>query len=132
MPVGTPDMSTQSTAAGGKMHPVDLYQTSSAPAAQPCAATGEITPVSSARTAALTLAHPMVPATKPFGEGGLAGEKKMSPLAIMGTKHNLLFARDHTVAQANDHVALWSASCLQTDDIPKAALGGRGATFSKL
>jgi len=62
--------------------------------------------------------------------GALVASK--SPLAIVGTKHNLLFARDHTVAQANDHVALWSASCLQTDDIPKAALGRRGATFSKL
>ena len=61
--------------------------------------------------------------------GALVASK--SPLAIMGTKHNLLFARDHTVAQANNHVALWSASCLQTEDIPKA-VAGRAATFSKL
>ena len=56
-----------------------------------------------------------------------------SPLAVAGTKHNLLFARDHTVAEANGHVALWSASCLQTRDIAVAvAGGGRSMAFSKL
>lgn len=54
-----------------------------------------------------------------------------SPLAVAGTKHNLLYARDHSVAEANSHVALWSASCLQTEDIA-VAVAGRGATFSKL
>jgi len=54
-----------------------------------------------------------------------------SPLAVIGTKHNLLYARDHTVAEANSHVALWNASCLQTEDIAKA-VAGRGAKFSKL
>lgn len=55
-----------------------------------------------------------------------------SPVAIVGTKHNLLFARDHTVAEANRQVALWNASCLQTADIAAAAMQGRAATFSKL
>jgi len=55
-----------------------------------------------------------------------------SPLAIAGTKHNLLFSRDHTVAEANAHVALWSASCLQTEDVALAVAGGRGTAFSKL
>ena len=57
---------------------------------------------------------------------------RKSPLAVAGTKHNLLFARDHTVAQANAHVALWSASCLQADDVGVAAAGGEGGLFSKL
>ena len=55
-----------------------------------------------------------------------------SPVAIVGTKHNLLFARDHTVAEANRQVALWNAACLQTEDVAAAAMQGRAATFSKL
>ena len=58
-----------------------------------------------------------------------------SPVAIVGTKNNLLWARDHTVADANERVAVWNAACLQTDDIVAsigASRGGVPATFSKL
>ena len=58
-----------------------------------------------------------------------------SPVAIVGTKNNLLYARDHTVADANERVAVWNAACLQTDDLVAsvgASRGGVPATFSKL
>ena len=44
-----------------------------------------------------------------------------SPLAIAGTKANLLFARDHGVAEANRYTALWNAAGLQSDDLGEAA-----------
>ena len=58
-----------------------------------------------------------------------------SPVAIRGTKHNLLFARDHTVAQSNEQVALWNAACLQTQDLGEAFASGsakRPGVFAKL
>lgn len=58
-----------------------------------------------------------------------------SPVAIVGTKANLLYARDHTVAESLDRVALWNAACLQTADIPVAASAmatGSAPVFSKL
>ena len=59
-----------------------------------------------------------------------------SPLAIVGTKHHLLYARDHSVAQALDYHALWNAALMQTDDVPQAMAQARkprpGAVFAKL
>lgn len=43
-----------------------------------------------------------------------------SPLAIAGTKANLLYARDHTVRDGLDYVAQWNASALQSEDVIKA------------
>ncbi|CAM9931057.1 unnamed protein product [Ectocarpus sp. 8 AP-2014] len=43
-----------------------------------------------------------------------------SPVAMQGSKINLNYARDHTVAQALQHQALWSSVMLQTGDIPAA------------
>ncbi len=66
-----------------------------------------------------------------------------SPVAVTGTKHNLLFSRDHSVQEGLDHVvcfflffnfavrksasisgcvlqALWNASALQSPDISLA------------
>ena len=86
-----PLMSTQRTAAGGKMLFVALYHMRSAPAAAPWAATGDtlLMPLNSDKTAADRLEQPMVPETKPLGLGGVAGEKKMMPLAIMGGTKSL-------------------------------------------
>jgi enoyl-CoA hydratase/carnithine racemase len=58
-----------------------------------------------------------------------------SPLAVTGTKANLLYARDHTVAEGLDYVALWNASALQSDDMPSAAMAfmaKQTPTFAKL
>ena len=58
-----------------------------------------------------------------------------SPLAVAGTKENLLFSRDHTIAEGLDYVALWNAAALQSEDMPNAAAAfmmKTTATFSKL
>jgi len=43
-----------------------------------------------------------------------------SPLAVTGTKHNLLYSRDHSVADGLQYVASWNGSALQTEDFMKA------------
>jgi len=45
-----------------------------------------------------------------------------SPVAVQGTKVNLVYARDHTVQQGLDHVGQWNSVMLQTDDIMKAVM----------
>jgi len=58
-----------------------------------------------------------------------------SPVAVMSTKHNLLFSRDHSVEEALHHEATWNMSMLQSKDIPKAAMALISKTkpkFSKL
>eukprot|EP00904_Undaria_pinnatifida_P010587 jgi/Undpi1/6659/HiC_scaffold_20.g09138.m1 len=41
-----------------------------------------------------------------------------SPVAMQGSKVNLNYGRDHTLAQALQYQALWSSAMLQTGDIP--------------
>jgi len=43
-----------------------------------------------------------------------------SPLAVRGIKHNLLFARDHTVADSLQYTAAWNASMLRSQDVSEA------------
>lgn len=50
-----------------------------------------------------------------------------TPLAVAGTKANLLFSRDNTVDAALNYVATWNAGFVQTDDVGIAV----GAFFSK-
>lgn len=45
-----------------------------------------------------------------------------SPAAVVGTKHLLLHARDHTVADNLDYTATWNALMLQTPDLASAAI----------
>lgn len=40
-----------------------------------------------------------------------------SPIAVSGTKRNLIYARDHTVAEGLEYVATWNAAMLQTEDM---------------
>jgi len=59
----------------------------------------------------------------------------LSPVAIVGTKKNLNFARDHTVAESLDYVKTWNACMLQTQDFSKAlaaSLKREKPAFSKL
>ncbi|XP_030633611.1 delta(3,5)-Delta(2,4)-dienoyl-CoA isomerase, mitochondrial [Chanos chanos] len=52
----------------------------------------------------------------------LAGEiAGRSPVAVQGTKINLIYSRDHSVAEALDYMATWNMSMLQTDDVMKSA-----------
>ena len=58
-----------------------------------------------------------------------------SPVAIVGTKVNLNYSRDHPVAQSLDYQATWSGAALQSEDLPKsfvASLKKKKATYSKL
>ena len=50
-----------------------------------------------------------------------------SPLAIWGSKEMLLYARDHSVADALDHIATWQTGMFQPGDMIEAfAAKGEG------
>lgn len=52
----------------------------------------------------------------------LAGEiAGRSPVAVQGTKINLVYSRDHSVAEGLDYMATWNMSMLQTQDVMKSA-----------
>jgi len=58
-----------------------------------------------------------------------------SPMAVVGTKRNLVFSRDHTVKDGLEYVATWNAAALQSDDLTnaiKAQMRKKTPTFSKL
>lgn len=58
-----------------------------------------------------------------------------SPVAIVGTKVNLNYARDHGVPEALSYQAAWNGATLQTEDLPKsfmASLKKETPTYSKL
>ncbi|KAI8332095.1 ClpP/crotonase-like domain-containing protein [Chlamydoabsidia padenii] len=58
-----------------------------------------------------------------------------SPVAVVGTKHNLLYSRDHSVAEGLAYTVTWSSAMLNTEDIPKsfvAFVNKKPATYSKL
>lgn len=42
------------------------------------------------------------------------------PLTVRGIKHNLLYARDHSVAEGLDYVATWNASALLNEECANA------------
>jgi len=58
-----------------------------------------------------------------------------SPVAVVGTKKNLNYARDHTVLESLDYVRTWNACMLQSEDMGKAmraAMQKSKPAFSKL
>ena len=58
-----------------------------------------------------------------------------SPVAIAGSKHNLIYSRDHSVLESLDHMAIWNGSMLQTKDMVecmRASAMKQSPTFSKL
>lgn len=61
-----------------------------------------------------------------------------SPVAVQGTKINLIYARDHSVTEGLDYMAMWNMSMLQTQDVMKSAQAAmekkspKTITFSKL
>ncbi|XP_044523343.1 delta(3,5)-Delta(2,4)-dienoyl-CoA isomerase, mitochondrial [Gracilinanus agilis] len=61
-----------------------------------------------------------------------------SPLAVQGSKINLLYSRDHTVKEGLNFMATWNMSMLQTQDIVKSVEAAfqkkdlKSVTFSKL
>lgn len=58
-----------------------------------------------------------------------------SPVAVVGTKKNLNYARDHSVQDSLDYVMTWNASMIQSEDLLKAmsaAMQKTKPSFSKL
>ncbi|XP_042747993.1 delta(3,5)-Delta(2,4)-dienoyl-CoA isomerase, mitochondrial [Lagopus leucura] len=61
-----------------------------------------------------------------------------SPVAVQGTKVNLLYSRDHPVPDSLRFMAVWNMSMLQTDDVLKSVQavmekkGPEAVTYSKL
>ncbi|XP_007491846.1 delta(3,5)-Delta(2,4)-dienoyl-CoA isomerase, mitochondrial [Monodelphis domestica] len=61
-----------------------------------------------------------------------------SPLAVQGSKINLLYSRDHSVKDGLNFMAAWNMSMLQTQDIAKSVEAAfqkkdlKSVTFSKL
>lgn len=45
-----------------------------------------------------------------------------SPVAVQGTKHNLIYARDHSVPESLRYMAAWNSAMLQSEDVMKAAV----------
>lgn len=45
-----------------------------------------------------------------------------SPVAVQGTKHNLNYARDHSVEEGLRYMAAWNAAMLQSEDVMKSAI----------
>ncbi|KAJ3286342.1 putative enoyl CoA hydratase [Blyttiomyces sp. JEL0837] len=86
--------------------------------------------------------HGLVSKVLPNKEAVLAEALKLaeliaskSPIAVLGTKHILNHSRDHPVADSLNYVALWNASMLVTEDLPKAvqaALSKDKPKFAKL
>ena len=50
-----------------------------------------------------------------------------SPLSIRGTKEQLNYARDHSVADGLNYIATWNAAMLMSEDLSKAMMAGKGA-----
>ncbi|CAM9882713.1 unnamed protein product [Lampetra fluviatilis] len=44
-----------------------------------------------------------------------------SPVAVQGSKVNLVYSRDHSVRESLEYMATWNMAMLQTDDIMKSA-----------
>ncbi|XP_035646312.1 delta(3,5)-Delta(2,4)-dienoyl-CoA isomerase, mitochondrial-like, partial [Oncorhynchus keta] len=67
--------------------------------------------------------------------GEIAGR---SPVAVQGTKVNLIYSRDHSVAEGLNYMATWNMSMLQTEDVMKSAEASmdkkspKTITFSRL
>ncbi|MCP6565201.1 hypothetical protein NL503_27895, partial [Klebsiella pneumoniae] len=69
----------------------------------------------------------------------LAGDiSSKSPVAVQGTKINLVYSRDHSVDESLNYIATWNMSMLQTQDIIKSVQAAtekkdlKSITFSKL
>jgi len=58
-----------------------------------------------------------------------------SPVAVVGTKRNLNYARDHSVQESLEFVSTWNAAMIQSEDLMKAmaaSMQKKKAVFSKL
>jgi len=54
---------------------------------------------------------------------------------VIGTKNNLVYARDHSVAEGLQYEATWNMVMLQTEDLGKSAkafMSKKPARFAKI
>lgn len=49
---------------------------------------------------------------------------RQSPVAIFGTKRNLIYGRDHSVEDGLEYAAMWNGAALQTEDLQRAMRAG--------
>lgn len=45
---------------------------------------------------------------------------KQSPVAVFGTKRNLIYSRDHSIEDGLEYAATWNGAALQTEDLSRA------------
>lgn len=45
---------------------------------------------------------------------------KQSPVAVFGTKRNLIYGRDHSIEDGLEYAATWNGAALQTEDLSRA------------
>jgi len=58
-----------------------------------------------------------------------------SPVAVQGSKHNLVYSRDHTVQEGLDYMVVWNSAMLQSEDCKNAIMAmmsKQKPIFSKL
>ena len=51
-----------------------------------------------------------------------------SPVAVQGTKLNLVYSREHSVEEGLDEVAKWNMTMLQSEDVMKSAMAAMDKT----
>lgn len=51
-----------------------------------------------------------------------------SPVAVQGTKMNLVYSREHSVEEGLDEVAKWNMTMLQSEDLMKSAMAAMDKT----
>jgi len=56
------------------------------------------------------------------GLGMAADMAAKSPVAVQGTKANLVYSRDHSVAEGLEYVGRWNMAMLQSEDVMKSAM----------
>ncbi|KAK9885909.1 hypothetical protein WA026_013783 [Henosepilachna vigintioctopunctata] len=59
-----------------------------------------------------------------------------SPVAVQGTKANLVYSRDHTVQEGLDHISQWNQMAMQSDDFAEATVAAatkqKNVVYAKL
>ena len=45
---------------------------------------------------------------------------RQSPVAVFGTKRNLIYGRDHSIEDGLEYAATWSGAALQAEDLRRA------------
>jgi len=54
-----------------------------------------------------------------------------SPVAVQGTKLNLVYSREHSVEEGLDQVAKWNMTMLQSEDVMKSAMAAMDKTSTE-